>query len=264
MDPESTYRTALRSLVARFRWGLLTESAWIAAARQINPEPEDVKAARRACLTVYSRTLHEACQDRKRHNQAYGELFDYLYPQAYARDANLAFEAAQDAIVLVYRSFAEPKLKKCQQPDAFLFFAQGKLRDAFSRIWRGPHGRTREPWPDSTGDDDDGAPYPKLRAGERTPLDDVLQGESARWLAVAMMRVASIILECLVLLWETVGWRRQLAAVIITFMDRLDDATIAQALKVDRSNVQTLRLRGLACLRTCLLPRLPVELRGEL
>ena len=135
MDPEITYRTAVRGLVARFRWGLLTESAWIAAARQINPEPEDDKAARRVCLTVYSRNLHEACQDRRRQDQAYRELFDYLYPQAYARDAGLAFEAAQEAIVLVYRSFTEPKLAKCQQPETFLCFAQGKLRDAFKRLY---------------------------------------------------------------------------------------------------------------------------------
>ena len=267
MDPESTYRTVLRSLAARFRWGLLTESAWIAAARQINPEPEDDKAARRACLTVYSRTLYEACQDRGRQDRAYRELYDYLYPQAHARDADLACEAAQDAIDLVYRSFAEPKLKKCKLPDAFLFFAQGKLRDAFKRLY---HARKREnqnvslgppPDDDDQGDDDDWLPALTDRG---TPELMRLDAEREQWIKVMVHHVAERVLRCLQTLWEVQRLRVQTRTLLLTFMDRATDEQIAIQLRRTKGAIQSLRKHALDTLRACLDMHLPLSFGGEL
>jgi len=264
MDPEITYRTAVRGLVARFRWGLLTESAWIAAARQINPEPEDDKAARRVCLTVYSRNLHEACQDRRRQDQAYRELFDYLYPQAYARDAGLAFEAAQEAIVLVYRSFTEPKLAKCQQPETFLCFAQGKLRDAFKRLYSARKREKQNASIDSPPDEDDqgdGNVFPglayQISGSEQT--DD----EREQWLAAMVYRVAERVLHCLRTLWQQRPLRTRVQILVLTFMDRAADAQIAAQLHKTTPAIQSLRTHALDRLCACLNVHLPLSWGGE-
>ncbi|MFZ1475695.1 MAG: hypothetical protein WAV74_06210 [Anaerolineae bacterium] len=266
MDIDLTYQTALRSLAARFRWGLLTESAWIEAAMLINPNPEDDKAARRACLTVYSRTLYEACQERRRQDRAYRELFDYLYPQAHARDAELACEAAQDAIVLVYRSFAEPKLKKCQQPDAFLFFAQGKLRDAFKRLyleWKRKNNAI--PLGQSSDDDDQGDGHWSLDPADlRTPESELLEDEREQWIKVMVHHVAERVLRCLQTLWEVQRLRAQTRTLLLTFMDRATDEQIAIQLRRTKGAIQSLRKHALDTLRACLDMHLPLSFGGEL
>ena len=265
MNPNSTYQAALRSLAARFRWGLLTESAWIAAAGQINPNPMDARAARQACLTVYSRVLYEACQDRGRQDQAYRELFDYLYPQAYARDAGLAFEAAQEAIVLVYRSFTEPKLAKCQQPETFLCFAQGKLRDAFKRLYYARKQENQNVSLDSPPDDDDQGdgyrlPGPAHQISGAEPPDD----EREQWLTAVVYRVAERVLHCLRTLWQQRPLRTQVQILLLTFMDRTADAQIAAQLHKTTTAIQSLRTRALDRLCVCLNLHLPLSWGGEL
>ncbi|WP_423223578.1 hypothetical protein [Candidatus Amarolinea aalborgensis] len=265
MDPESTYRTALRSLVARFRWGLLTESAWIAAARQINPEPGDDRAARRACLTIYSRTLHEACQDRGRQDQAYRELFDYLYPQAFARDANIAFEATQDAIGLAYRSFTEQKLTKCQQPEAFLCFAQDKLRDAFKRIYQRRKRENGNVSLDSpSGDDDQGDGSTLPEPAHQMPGPEPPDSEREEWVAAMVYRVAERVLHCLGTLWQQRSLNMQVRILLLTFMDRAADAQIAAQLHKTTTAIHSLRTRALDKLRVCLNLHLPLSWGGEL
>lgn len=265
MTPDFTYQTACRSLAARFRWGLLTESAWIAAARQVNPEPEDEKAARRACLTVYAHVLYDACQDRRRQEQAYRELYDYLYPHAFARDASLACEAAQDAIVLVFRSFAEPDLAKCRLPEAFLFFAQGKLRDAFTRLIRKRRGKDDTVSIEEPGDSDqeDGR-YRYDFCDPRTPGSEIENDEREAWIKATVRVVAEAVLHCLRTLWGEHRLRRQVETMLLTFMDRMADERIAARLRKTKGAIQLLRTHALDNLRTCLDLRLPLSWGEEL
>jgi len=254
------FQQQTRRLAAQYHWGLLTESAWIAAARQINPEPEDERAARRACLTVYSRVLYDACQDRRRQDQAYRELYDYLYPQALARDAGLAYEATQDAIVLVFRSFAEPKLKKCRIPEAFLFFAQGKLRDAFTRLIQKHGGKDdtvsiEEP---GDGDQEDGR-YRYDLCDPHTPGSEIENDEREAWIKAMILVVAEAVLHCLQTLWREYRLRRQVETLALTFMDRMADERIAARLRKTKGAVQLLRTHALDNLRTCLDLRLPLS-----
>lgn len=265
MDLDLTYQAAVRNLAARFRWGLLTESAWIAAAQKINPEPENDKAARRACLTVYSRTLHAACQDRRRQNRAYRELYDYLFPQAYARDRSLAREATHDAITLVFRSFTEPKLAKCRIPEAFLFFALGKLRDAIKRIYYERNGeRGNVPLDDLVDDDYQGGDYwlPASPA-PHTPESDLLDDDRELWIKAMVLSVAESVLRCLQTLWEEGRLHKQVETILLTFMDRMTDEQIAAKLRKTKGAVQLLRTHALDNLRACLDLRIPLSWGGE-
>jgi len=128
-----------RRLASQYQWRLLPIEAWVAAARQINPAPADAKAARSALLAAYGSVLHSACggpNDMARREQAYRELYDYLWQQAYYWRHDLACDIAQEAIVLIFRSFTEPGLARCTNSATFLDFAQGKLRAARTNIWR--------------------------------------------------------------------------------------------------------------------------------
>lgn len=139
-DPvDANYLFEARFLASQYHWRLLPAEAWAAMAQQIVPPPQDAKAARWALLAAYAPILHEACShpdDAARRDRAYRELYDYLWRQAYYWDIEAACEIAQEAIVLVFRSFAEPGLARCTDPANFLDFAQGKLRAARTNFWR--------------------------------------------------------------------------------------------------------------------------------
>lgn len=246
---------AARRLAQQYHWHLLAETTWVNVALTINGDPGDALSARRACLTVYSQVLFQACQDPMRHEQAYRELYDYLWPQANYKTPELANEVAQMAIELVYLSFRGPTLTKCKEPKAFLYFAQSKLRDALGRL-KHKHDQEATLLHSSEGQTDD--PYDRiiqLPDLAPTPEEQVINYETseerARWLATAVQRVALLVLNCLRQLWQHRRLHRQLKALMITFMDRATDEEIATCLQTTRENVQVLRTR-LDKLRGCL------------
>ena len=262
MKPCTLYRTEARRLIAQFNWHLLAEREWAEAARQVNPTPADERVTRRACLTVYSQCLYEACQDRARQDQAYGELYDYLWPQACAGDPELANEAAQGAIVLVFEAFcSNDPAKQPRAAATFLRFAQLKLRDALKQERRSRRKAQREVLPDY-GEDRDGPEdwLVQIPDTELPPHEQVLreetEAERAQWISTTVQHVARQVLACLEELWKRSRLHHQLSTVIITFMDRVHDAEIATRLEKTPTNVQVLRSRGLDKLRQCLRIRL--------
>jgi DNA-directed RNA polymerase specialized sigma24 family protein len=246
---------AVRRLAQQYQWHLLTETDWVNAASAIVHEPVDAQAARRAGLTVYSQVLYQACQDPARCEQAYRELYDYLWPQAHHKALELANDAAQVAIELVFRSFQDPTLTKCKEPKAFLHFAQSKLRDALDRVNK-QQGRLHEPL-DFSPYQSDPAPTP-----EEQVLKDETDAERAQWRSAAIQRVALQVLTCLRQLWQDKRLHQQLKTLILTFMDRINDEEIASRLQTARNNVQVLRSRGLDKLRVCLSQRLIADERS--
>lgn len=248
-----------RRLAAQYRWRLLSVDAWVAAARQIDPAPADAKASRRALLDAYAAVLFSACGepvDSGRREQAYRELYDYLWQQAYYWHPELACDIAQEAVVLVFRSFVEPQLARCAVPAAFLDFAHGKLRDARKRVFRERAVPPNwAPLPEECSPDADagrsaGRALPDNRPGPEELLIDAetaaeTQAERQRWLATAQPRVISAILTSLLELWRKSRLRRQVAAVIHTYIDRASDTEIASCLGTTAVNVQPLRSRGL-------------------
>jgi len=257
---------AVRRLAQQYQWQFLTESAWVQAALAIDPAPVDAKMARRACLTVYSQVLYQACQDPACWEQAYRELYDYLWPQAQYKAPHLANDAAQIAIELIFRSFRDPNLAKCNNPKTFLYFAQFKLRDAFSRLRKQPDQRhdVVDFSLDWSGNPDD--PLGQLPDPALTPEEQVVEEETnqarAQWRASAIQRIACQVLRCLSQLWLKKRLQKQLKALIITFLDGLDDLAIAARLETTHTNVQVLRSRGLDKLRGCLSQHLIAQERS--
>jgi hypothetical protein len=181
-----------RRLAAQYGWRLLTVNDWVSAAREIDPTPEDPKAARYALLRAYAAVLFAACgetRDAGRREQAYRELYDYLWQQAYYWHQELACRIAQEAMVLVFRSFVEPGLKRCADPPAFLSFAHSKLNDARKRVYK--EARVPPNWaplPEASiqtqdGSQADGRELPDCRPG---PEESVFQTEAQREMQAAL------------------------------------------------------------------------------
>jgi len=255
-DPfDALYLFEARRLAAQYHWRLLPAEAWAAAAQQIAPAPADVKAVRRALYTTYGVVLVAACTapaDSVRREQAYRELYDYFWREAYYWDAEAACDIAQEAIVLVFRSFTEPGLARCTDPATFLDFAHGKLRAARTSVWR-EDARLRQqvslPEEDGVceeGDRSAGRELADTRAGpEETALRREAEAEREGWLKATEPRVITATLASLLELWRKSRLRRQVATVIYTYLDRAADAEIASRLGTTPVNVQPLRSRGL-------------------
>lgn len=253
--PDPLYLSEARRLAAQYHWRLLPAEAWAGAAQQSVPEPADVQAIRRTLYTAYGMALHAACTepiDSAQREQAYRELYDYFWREAYYRDAEAACDIAQEAIILIFRSFTEPDLARCTEPAAFLDFAHAKLRAARTSIWR-ERARQRKQVPlaqdDSVhevGDRRAGQELADARPGpEETALQREAQAERGRWLSTAQPRVITATMASLRELWHKSRLRRQVATVIHTYMDRATDLEIACRLETTTVNVQPLRSRGL-------------------
>ncbi len=148
---DSAYVFEARRLATLYHWQLLPAEAWAVAAQQIAPVPADVQAIRRALYTAYGVVLHAACTapaDAAQREQAYRELYDYFWRKAYFWDAEAACDIAQEAIILIFRSFTEPDLERCTDPATFLDFAHDKLRAA-----RRDRARVRKQVPPLQDDD---------------------------------------------------------------------------------------------------------------
>lgn len=181
-----------RRLAAQYGWRLLAVNDWVAAAQEIDPAPQDPKAARHALLHAYAPVLFAACGDThnsSRRDQAYRELYDYLWQQAYLWHHDLAPDIAQEAIVLIFRSFAEPHLKRCIDPSAFLDFTHGKLRDARKRVFETngvPPNWVPLPGADTQAEDDSRAAGRELPDHRPGPEQTVLQDEAQREMQAAI------------------------------------------------------------------------------
>lgn len=244
-------RSEAERLARQFNWRLLTPAEWAEAANALDPAPTDHQAARRACLSVYSRVLFEACQDPTRWNQAYRELYDYLWPQAAARSPAHANELAQGAIVRVFEAFqASQPSQRPLSGATFLRFAQLKLREAVRECCKEPEEDHR---------------LQRLADPSPPPDDQIIAREDharrASWIAQAQPYAAGQVLACLRDLWRrSRRLHRQLTTVILTYMDCCTDSEIARLLGTSPVNVQPLRSRGLDHLGECLRTQLNKEL----
>ena len=85
--------------------------------------------AERACQQVYAHTLFAAAQDPARQTVAYREIHAYLYRVATRQRPEVAEDAAQEALLLIYQNIGT-----CRDPNAFLKFAIYQLMTAFHRL----------------------------------------------------------------------------------------------------------------------------------
>ncbi len=283
--PSVSYTSTISRLTSQYGWRMLPAVEWAAAASQLDPAPVDERAARRACLSVYARTLYEACQDPSRQEQAYRELYDYLCVQAAYRGPHLACDFAQEAIILVFRSFHEEGRAQCSRPEAFLLFARFKLWDAIKRVRRfSDEGGRSTPMSDLMRDEDEEEPMSGHGAPPRPePLEDLLVNERLTQARSIVRLVALEVLDGLLVLWsKPKPPRRQLVAAILTHLDEAPDSDIARRLlafdarassfgdaapaptRAQIENVQVLRSLGLDKLRAVLQSRLDLSSGGLL
>lgn len=246
------HHLAAQRLAAQFGWHLLAIPDWVAAACQIDPAPADDKAARNACLTVYSQALYGACQDKNRQEQAYSELHHYLWPQAYHRDPELAADALQITLIKIFEGLQASDPTRGPQADVvFLRFSQIKLLQAIrdERRRRLIGGRVISLDQPVMDDAEQVSTLADLLADaspsqEERIIADEDRATRRRWLDAASPRLASMVIESLQDLW-TNRLKRQISAVVFTYLDQADDAAIAVRLNTKSKNIQPLRSRGL-------------------
>jgi RNA polymerase sigma factor (sigma-70 family) len=239
-ETQSLCSTVVRELMADHDWRLLPEEVFVSAVLNRLPAQQMIESEplRKWCINTYCQhALHPAClgthgpQKRKR---AFEELATYLYRLAYSTWPQVAEDATQEALIMIY-----DKVEHCHNPGAFLAFAIQQLRDAARKYTR------VEASADSLDvllEQDIYADMP-ADAGLGTVGEGV---EETALYADLRREVAARIKE---VQQQNPKARRQLDAVGLRYFRELSNAEIAAALETTPENVAVLINRGLNKLR---------------
>lgn len=228
---EVTFRLACQRVVG----GLIEKYAWVWPQEadlvgrildSIQLEVSPVVLERLA----YSVALYETCrqaQDPARREGGYAELAHFLSRAAYNRWPDLAEDATQRALLLVYQ-----QLDRCQSPATFLAFALNKLRQAFKEEQRARDKKVGELSLNGSLAEEIGQANPTKN--EATFPLELNREECLSALVKAIARLPN---------------SRQQKAILWKFFGGLSDHEIAARLEVTAANVRKLRHDGLARLR---------------
>jgi RNA polymerase sigma factor (sigma-70 family) len=222
---------AVDRLAATWGWRLLGREAW---ARQAADLVGSGAAAdpTRAAMVVYSQALYSACsgsEGRQRQDQAYGELFRYLYNGVRRRYPEIAEDITQRASERVFALFA-----RCRTPGAFLAFAFQQLLDSARAVRRQS---------DMAGS----AQASALGAAALGSLPDRAPDMAAQMIAVELRaRFEQLSAE---FLRKHPRAGRQIAALRLKYIDGLDDDAISRLLGKSIGSIYTLRARAVEKLR---------------
>jgi RNA polymerase sigma factor (sigma-70 family) len=230
------YEEAIQQLRKDFGWRFLEDSEYVSRIRDEVKSERDVtlEEAKAVAQGIYAEALYAACQQPEQCEQAYTELHCYLYTIAFYKQRDIAEDASQKAIELVYE-----KIGQCREPRAFLKFSQYKLLDAIKRIRR------------------------IQRVNREISVDPLEQIQSLERLAIAsdgnperttiQRELVEKVRECIQqVLQRFTRAHRQLHAVLLKYFGVLSDSEIAERLDTTEGSVRVLRTRGLAKLRDCL------------
>lgn len=210
-------RRVVRALIEKYDWTLVGEDdllALVLGSTQSEATPAELEKLAKHHYTI---VLYQACrgaEDPGRREQGYHELFRYLFRSAYNRWPELAEDATQRAMVLVYE-----QIDRCQNPGTFLAFALYKLLQAFKEEQR---SRGKEDSPLSSAVD------PALVQSH------LGQQERLQVLVDAITRLPD---------------ERQQRAILLKFFGGLSDEAIGARLQITAGHVRVLRHRGLTQLR---------------
>jgi RNA polymerase sigma factor (sigma-70 family) len=216
-------QAAVDRLVNKWGWQLLDRAAWAQQSAELVSAGLSADADRAAML-AYCQALHAACSGDEgslRQNQAYDELFRYLFAGARRRDPQLAEDIAQRAIERVFARFAH-----CRAPGAFLAFAFQQLMDS-ARVLR-QQNRVH----DSAS---------LVEQPDRHP--DAIAHVIAEELSERFEELSREFLR------RHPRARQQLAALRLKYIDGLDDAVIGRLLGKPPGSIYTLRARAVEKLR---------------
>lgn len=212
-------RHVVRALMAEYDWALPREDelvAWVLDSIGTEDPPAGLERA------TYSIALYEACrqtEDPDRREGAYEELFRFLYRAAYNRWPELAEDATQRALILVFE-----QIDRCQGPGTFLGFAFYKLLQAFKEEQRA--------------------------RGKEIAVDTIRPGSAESVQTTLGSRLDQE--DCLRTLVDTITHlpdERQQKAILLKYFGGLSDEEIGARLQITAGYVRVLRHRGLAQLR---------------
>lgn len=212
----------VRTLVEKYDWALLSEDElvqWVLSSIQSEVSPAEVE---RLTKRHYTMALYEACRqanDLARRERGYHELSHFLFRAAYNHWPELAEDAAQQALVLVYE-----QLDRCRDPGTFLAFALNKLRHAFQQEQRA--------------------------RGREVPLEEIVQS-STEWARLAPSSHLDQQERCQMLLEAIQRLPKVLErkVILLKFLGGLSDVEIGERLGITVGYVRVLRHRGMARLR---------------
>jgi RNA polymerase sigma factor (sigma-70 family) len=209
---------AVLALIEQHDWALPREGGlveWVLDSIQADDPPANLERL------VYSVALYEACRQAEepdRREWGYGELYRFLYRAAYNRWPELAKDATQRALLLVYE-----QIDRCRSPGTFLAFALFKLRHAFQQE--------------------------KRARGNATPLEGIGQviGSDGAALESSLAHEdrLRVILDTITGLPD----ERQQKAILLKYLGGLSDEEIGIRLQITANHVRVLRYRGLEQLR---------------
>ena len=230
---ETDCRRAVCALIERYDWRLLSETEWVERTLHSAPAGETPNWEK-LVWRQYATVLHQACRqtaDSSRREQAYDELHNFLWQAACRYWPELADDAAQRALILVFQ-----QLDKWDDHGAFLFFAYNKLRQAFKEEQRARGlKRSRRVTEVAAADLSPGEMEREVEAEGQPPLAESLsQAERLLQLIEAILRLTNPHQQ------QTILWK---------FFEGVRDEEIAARLDITPGHVRALRSRGLTKLR---------------
>ncbi len=212
----------VRNLIEKYDWALLQEDdlvELVLGSIQSEASPAEVE---RLAKHRYTITLYEACwqtEDMERRERGYSELFHFLFRAAYNRWSDLAEDATQRALVLVYE-----QIGRCRSPGTFLAFALNKLRHAFQQEQRAR-----------------GIELSLEEIGWSSPMRDRAAPPSR----LEQQECCQVLLNGI----KRLPKKLEQKAILLKFFGGLSDAEIGERLGITVGYVRVLRHRGIARLR---------------
>jgi RNA polymerase sigma factor (sigma-70 family) len=219
-------RRIVRALIEKYDWALLSEDELVELV--LGSIQSEVAPAKVEKLTKHQYTiaLYEACrqaEDPDRRERGYHELHRFLFRAAYNKWPELAEDATQRALLLVYE-----QIDRCQSPGTFLAFALYKLRQAFKdeQRARGIKKEVLWPWPGI---------HQVIAERDRPVLQSCLDQQE--------------LLQALLDAIESLPDERERKAILLKFLAGWSDEEIGAYLGVKAGYVRVLRHRGIQWLR---------------
>lgn len=234
-------RNVVRELMEDNDWHLLSEDAFVTAVLERIPPEQTIEheQLREWCINTYCReALHPAClgaQGRHKRKRGFEELAVYLYGLAHKAWPEVAEDAVQETLIMVY-----DKVEHCRNPGAFLAFAIQQLRDAARKLMK---AQARALSLDQLLEQDFYGDLP-ARAGVGAVREEGV--EEAALYADLKHLVAGRIRE---VRQQNPRAGRQLDAVWLRYFRELSNEEIAGLLDTTPANVSVLISRGLRKLR---------------
>ena len=217
-----TCQRIVRALIEKNRWALLSDDELVERVLGSIESGISPTEAKRLAKHHYSIAMYEACRqarDQDRREQGYHELSHYLFRVACRQWPELAEDASQRALVLVYE-----QIDRCRSPGTFLAFALGKLRHAFKQ----EHGASSRE-------------VPLEEAGRSIAQPD----KTEAWTHLDYQEWCQKLLDAIQCLPSDLERK----SITLKFIGGLSDAEIGERLGITANYVRVLRHRGIKRLR---------------